>query len=238
MADSPSWHEQQEASVARYLSPDYNRDETVPRRFAGFMAVNLDRDAAVLDIGCGISPDLPPYVRELGLRNYTGLEPLDPKEPRRFHCLKGVAEDIPLPDNSVDAVIFATSQDHIPEIDEAMRQVRRVLRPGGRVYMWIGRYEPEMIADAKTLGNVLRAKGWRKWVRLALPQIEYGLALWQMRDRRRRLENSVPIDTHHCRWYTMQRIEASLRRWDMVMTRPPLAGSPTSVFIEAAFASA
>ncbi len=44
-----------------------------------------------------------------------------------------LATDIPLPDNSVSMVVATEVFEHIPPIDDAMREIRRVMRPGGKL---------------------------------------------------------------------------------------------------------
>ncbi|MBR6185859.1 MAG: class I SAM-dependent methyltransferase [Clostridia bacterium] len=43
-------------------------------------------------------------------------------------------QDIPYPDDSFDAVIANMMLYHVPDIEKGLRQVRRVLRPGGAFY--------------------------------------------------------------------------------------------------------
>ena len=42
--------------------------------------------------------------------------------------------DIPYPDNSFDIVIANMMLYHVPDIEKGLREVRRVLKPGGRFY--------------------------------------------------------------------------------------------------------
>ena len=44
------------------------------------------------------------------------------------------AQDIPFPDGSFDAVIANMMLYHVPDISKALREIRRVLRPGGTFY--------------------------------------------------------------------------------------------------------
>jgi ubiquinone/menaquinone biosynthesis C-methylase UbiE len=48
-------------------------------------------------------------------------------------CLRSDAQDLPYPDNTFDAVICGYGISHIPEANRALAEMRRVLRPGGRV---------------------------------------------------------------------------------------------------------
>jgi SAM-dependent methyltransferase len=52
------------------------------------------------------------------------------KDPR-YICLKCSAEDVPLPDESVDIILSIASLDHIPDYRTALAEVSRLLRKGG-----------------------------------------------------------------------------------------------------------
>lgn len=43
------------------------------------------------------------------------------------------AADLPLPDSTADVVTFVACLNHIPERLEALKEARRILRPGGRI---------------------------------------------------------------------------------------------------------
>jgi ubiquinone/menaquinone biosynthesis C-methylase UbiE len=43
-------------------------------------------------------------------------------------------QDIPFPDNSFDVIIASHMLYHVPDLDKAMEEVKRVLKPGGRFY--------------------------------------------------------------------------------------------------------
>ncbi|MDI1462708.1 methyltransferase domain-containing protein [Catellatospora sp. KI3] len=82
---------------------------------------------------------------------YPGMEVIavDPSAAMRARCshpnvLAGDAADIPLADAHVDAVWVSTVIHHVPDLAAAAREVRRVLRPGGRVLIrsaFAGRHE-------------------------------------------------------------------------------------------------
>jgi demethylmenaquinone methyltransferase/2-methoxy-6-polyprenyl-1,4-benzoquinol methylase len=71
----------------------------------------------------------------------TGLDPSDGMlaEARRHlpdvRLLKGRAEEIPLPDASVDFVSMGYALRHVADLGAAFREYRRVLRPGGTVLL-------------------------------------------------------------------------------------------------------
>ncbi|MDI1465879.1 class I SAM-dependent methyltransferase [Catellatospora sp. KI3] len=92
----------------------------------------------VLEIGAGRGRTLAAYPREV---RWLGLEP-DPRRRaeltriaarhgRHEPVLAGVAERIPLPDASVDAVVGRTVLCSVADQAAVLAEVRRVLRPGG-----------------------------------------------------------------------------------------------------------
>jgi ubiquinone/menaquinone biosynthesis C-methylase UbiE len=124
------------------------------RRF-GFAALK-----SVLDVGCGVGhwgrtllPHLPPSALVAGI---------DP-EPRwveqaaataaarglsdRLTYTAGSAEHIPFPDDSFDLVTCQTVLMHVPDVPAALREMLRVLRPGGRLLC----AEPNNMAGALVL---------------------------------------------------------------------------------------
>jgi demethylmenaquinone methyltransferase/2-methoxy-6-polyprenyl-1,4-benzoquinol methylase len=54
---------------------------------------------------------------------------------RGLECVLGGGEKIPLADASVDKVVLVDAFHHIPDQSAALREIRRVLAPGGRVVL-------------------------------------------------------------------------------------------------------
>ena len=102
------------------------------RAFARFS----DLEGRVLDVGCGPQA-FPSYAEGFG-GELVGVDPLVGVQPRRFAFVKGLAEYLPFPDTSFDRVLFATSLDHVLSPRRAVEEARRVLRPDGRVCVWLG----------------------------------------------------------------------------------------------------
>jgi ubiquinone/menaquinone biosynthesis C-methylase UbiE len=98
-------------------------------------------EGRVLDIGIGSGLNLPFYARNA--REIFGLDPSLPllaraqrKAPRTqtpVHLLEGSAERVPLADHSMDTIVMTWTGCSIPEIGAALAEMRRVLRPGGRL---------------------------------------------------------------------------------------------------------
>jgi hypothetical protein len=90
-----------------------------------------DVRGSFLDVGCDDAllsrGMLHPEVR------YVGLEPSG--TPAAVPRVGGFGEFLPFRDASFDAVGFQTSLDHIFDYHLALAEARRVLRPGGRLYL-------------------------------------------------------------------------------------------------------
>ena len=96
----------------------------------------------VLEIGIGSGLNLPLYSGALPV--VVGLEPSQPllsmaeraaqQTGLPTRLLEGSAECIPLDDRSVDAVVTTWTLCSIADVERALAEVRRVLRPGGRLH--------------------------------------------------------------------------------------------------------
>ena len=98
-------------------------------------------DGRVLEVGIGSGLNLPFYGP--GVRHVIGLEPsakllemagrAADAQSRRVSFIKGSAESIPLDRASVDTVVTTYTLCTIPDAPRALAEMRRVLRPGGRM---------------------------------------------------------------------------------------------------------
>ncbi len=100
------------------------------------------RPLAVLDLGCGIGRFTPSLADTFGGPVY-GVEPSERMRQQAIQdaahpdvtYLAGSAEKIPLPDNEVDVVLLFLTLHHWSDKLQGMREVARVLRPGGVVLL-------------------------------------------------------------------------------------------------------
>src|SRR5258707_1123207 len=113
------------------------------RRWTAAFATYLPerRPLDVLDLGSGTGRLTPGLAAEFEGQVY-GVEPSDRMREAAEQAphpgvtyLKGSAEDIPLPEASVDAVLMFLSFHHFPDQLQGLREVRRVLRPGGVAFL-------------------------------------------------------------------------------------------------------
>jgi SAM-dependent methyltransferase len=81
----------------------------------------------VLDVGCGPKPYYPWFARRA--REYVGVDVV----PHPAAELVGRVEDLPVPDGSFDLVLCTQVLEHCDDPPRAVRELRRVTAPGGRV---------------------------------------------------------------------------------------------------------
>ena len=120
----------------------------------------------LLDVGCGPQP-VPVYLADYPLELVAGCDPLPPTSEHPFEFCHAVGEDLPWPDGSFDTVSVGTSLDHAIHLEDTLKEISRVLVPGGRVILWVGfvpgakRYNPAApgeVADTYHLYHL--DQGW------------------------------------------------------------------------------
>lgn len=96
----------------------------------------------VLEIGVGSGLNLPIYNRE-NVKHLTAIDPskemwdintIDPESlPFEFQFIQAFAEDLPPDNNSIDTVVTTYTLCTISDTNKALEEVRRVLKPGGKL---------------------------------------------------------------------------------------------------------
>lgn len=108
-------------------------------------------EGRVLEIGVGSGLNLPLYTNRakeiLGLEPHPKLLKMASEKAGRvpFNLIEGFAESIPLDDASVDTVVTTWTLCTIPDVTAALAEMRRVLKPGGRLLF----VEHGLSSDAK-----------------------------------------------------------------------------------------
>ncbi|KAL0538878.1 hypothetical protein IC582_023045 [Cucumis melo] len=142
----PDWYEDFYASVLANGMKSYEEEIAV---YKSQMFANLrGKSQKVLEIGIGAGPNLKYYAGNEGMEVY-GVDPNQKMEkyareaaknaglpPESFEFKQAVGEAIPLPDASVDAVVGTLVLCSVTDVDMTLREVKRVLRPGG-LYIFV-----------------------------------------------------------------------------------------------------
>jgi ubiquinone/menaquinone biosynthesis C-methylase UbiE len=121
----------------------FQRVEEARARYAPWIASVLAYDEVkgmdVLDVGCGLGIDLAQYASAGAQVTGVDLTPTHVELARQHlaamtlpgEALVGDAEHLPFADNVFDRVSSNGVLHHTPDIDQALREIRRVLRRGG-----------------------------------------------------------------------------------------------------------
>ncbi|XP_047968394.1 putative methyltransferase-like protein 7A isoform X1 [Salvia hispanica] len=142
----PDWYEEFYASAMDRTMRSYEAE------IAGYKAelfANLRGKAErILEIGVGTGPNLKYYADYPDTLVY-GVDPNRKMQkyaqaaataarlpPSNFTFMPAVAEALPLKDASVDAVVGTLVLCSVKDVDQALQEVRRVLRPGG-LYIFV-----------------------------------------------------------------------------------------------------
>ena len=111
-------------------------------------------DARVLEIGCGTGAVTRESAGWPGVAEVVGVDPSPTflASARRHHppgnvqFVEGDARSLQFPARSFDVVVFHTTLSHVPEPEQALGQVARVLSPGGWLAVFDGDYATTSVA--------------------------------------------------------------------------------------------
>jgi len=125
-----------------------------------FNRLNIRPGDRLLDLGCGegrhsisayLLADAEIVGLDLGLKDLkTAKERLTdfltpPAKGGYCAFIQGTGHQLPFPDNSFDHVICSEVLEHIPDYPSFLREINRVLKPGGLFAVSVPRYFPEWV---------------------------------------------------------------------------------------------
>lgn len=136
----------QAAGQMSYARWQFEKGEETLRSYHGFADTEtIVKGKDVLDVGCGAGGKSLYYVTK-GAKSVTGIDVLAKYEEEsgalakelgitgfRFFCQDAAKTDFP--DGSFDTVIMNDSMEHVDKPAEVLKEMARILKPGGRLYI-------------------------------------------------------------------------------------------------------
>src|SRR5262245_1822845 len=164
--------------------------QQIREEIASFVATHHLTQARVLDVGSG-----PGSLQDV-VADYTGIDIASTVAPQYHkHFVVGTATAMPFPDHSFDVVWSIWVLEHIPNPEAALREMRRVVKPGGYLYL-------------KPAWNVAH------WASRGLSVRPYADLGW--RDRIEK--TSIPLRRSYVGWWLSQ---GPMRMFRVISTRGP-----------------
>jgi 2-polyprenyl-3-methyl-5-hydroxy-6-metoxy-1,4-benzoquinol methylase len=108
------------------------------------LSTHLAAPKRVLDVGCARG-DLLLAILRAGNETVMGVEPVEAAasvaRSRGLTVHHGTIDQARFPDHSFDTVILSHTLEHVPDPGTTLREVRRVLAPGGALILWLPNVE-------------------------------------------------------------------------------------------------
>jgi ubiquinone/menaquinone biosynthesis C-methylase UbiE len=124
-----------------------------------FNRININPEGTMLDLGCGEGrhifglmekfPDLKcigldPHIESLE-KAFEGLKFLESISNKKTNFLSGSAYSLPFSDDSFDLVVCSEVLEHLHDYKDAIKEINRVLKPGGQFLASVPAEFPEKI---------------------------------------------------------------------------------------------
>ncbi|CAA0828655.1 S-adenosyl-L-methionine-dependent methyltransferases superfamily protein [Striga hermonthica] len=142
----PDWYEEFYALAMDKLTKPYEAEIAAYK--SQLFAKLKGKPDNILEIGVGTGPNLKYYADYPGV-NVFGVDPNRKMEKyaqaavenaglmlSNFKFIQGVAEALPVDDASVDVVVGTLVLCSVNDVDQALQEIRRVLKPGG-IYIFV-----------------------------------------------------------------------------------------------------
>ena len=124
-----------------------------------FKKHEINQKGVMLDVGCGEGRHIFGIMQDYPLMKCIGLdmdnESLEKAEEgfeyfksiseAGAQFLKGSAYSLPFPDESIDLIVCSEVLEHLHEYNDAVKEIHRVLKPGGKFYASVPATWPEKI---------------------------------------------------------------------------------------------
>jgi ubiquinone/menaquinone biosynthesis C-methylase UbiE len=128
----------------RNLSSRQNGEANIAAKILSWISrlINTDRILNICVVGCGHQPLIIRDLKEAG-HNVVGIEPVMSyvESARSFLgagqdvVMRGIVEDIPLPDSSYDVALLQSVLEHVDSVSSSLKELFRITRPGGLLFV-------------------------------------------------------------------------------------------------------
>jgi SAM-dependent methyltransferase len=147
LAAAGSWYltETRAFFACRAATWDAKFGDDIPAYRAAVGRAGIRRGGMVIDVGCGTGRALAPLREAVGPRGAVIAldvtpEMLDAARPASAAALAAVvladARALPLRDGCADAIFAAGLVNHLPDTEAGLRELARVIRPGGKLVLF------------------------------------------------------------------------------------------------------
>ena len=124
-----------------------------------FKKYTLNRNGSMLDVGCGEGRHIFGVMHEYPMMKCVGLDMDDDSLKKAeegysyfesisevgAEFIKGSAYSLPFPDNTFDLIVCSEVLEHLHEYNDAVIEINRVLKPGGKFFASVPAFWPEKI---------------------------------------------------------------------------------------------
>ena len=124
-----------------------------------FKKYNLNHNGSMLDVGCGEGRHIFGIMQEYPMMKCLGLDMDDDSLKKAeegysyfesisevgAEFIKGSAYSLPFPDNTFDLIVCSEVLEHLHEYNDAVIEINRVLKPGGKFFASVPAFWPEKI---------------------------------------------------------------------------------------------
>jgi len=143
-------------AIAKILEIRAADAQQVAMRADYLSAVGVSAGGLIVEVGCGTGAVARTLAETFSTCHILGLDPSpflidraskSGQEIPNLRFAEGDARRLPLAEASVDALVFHTTLCHVPELDAALAEAHRVLRPNGTLAIFDADYASTSVAS-------------------------------------------------------------------------------------------
>ena len=184
----PEW----DSETAEWYAQNYGE---YPTNRLAVDALDLPGDAVIVDVGCGTGAALQHAAVKVRRGHLIGIDPV----PRmieiarerleghpaaaRIEFREGEAENLPVEDDQADLVFAFDSVDHWRDVDQGLREIRRILRPRGQLVIVKDQGLPGVDEALQRLAAALEREGFEVGDEREITADDVTFTLWRCIER-------------------------------------------------------